>query len=98
MRFAANLRSARSLAGISQEELGRLCDVHRTEISSLERALREPRLETIIKLAGALEVTATQLCAGIDWEQSRKSFSVKQAPGGLRPVVGRPSAPSRGPE
>src|ERR1044071_4977868 len=52
-RFAANLRQARNKAGISQEELGHRCELHRTEISLLERAGREPRLATLIKLAGA---------------------------------------------
>ena len=53
-RFAVNLRQARTEAGISQEELGYICDLHRTEVSLLERAGREPRLSTIVKLAGAL--------------------------------------------
>ena len=53
-RFAANLRQARTEVGISQEELGNRCELHRTEISLLERAGREPRLATIVKLAGAL--------------------------------------------
>jgi transcriptional regulator with XRE-family HTH domain len=56
-RFAANLRLARTKAGISQEELGNRCELHRTEISLLERAGREPRLSTIVKLAGSLETT-----------------------------------------
>lgn len=94
VRFAANLRGARSQAGISQEELGRRCSMHRTEISVLERALRGPRLEVIIKLAGALEITPTQLCAGIDWDPSKRRFVVKRPPAGLRPV-GRPTAPTR---
>ena len=56
-RFAINLRKARTEAGVSQEELGYLCDLHRTEVSLLERAGREPRLATIVKLAGALKTT-----------------------------------------
>jgi transcriptional regulator with XRE-family HTH domain len=50
-RFAINLRKARKAKGISQEELGFRCDLHRTEISLLERGGREPRLGTIVKLA-----------------------------------------------
>lgn len=65
-RFAANLRQARIAVGISQEELGERCDLHRTEISLLERAGREPRLGTIVKLAGALETTLAALCEGIE--------------------------------
>ena len=63
-RFAANLRRARTDAGLSQEELGRRCGLHRTEVSLLERAGREPRLGTIVKLARALRSTPDALLAG----------------------------------
>lgn len=64
-RFAANLRAIRHDRGLSQEELGFRSDLHRTEISLLERAGREPRLHTIVKLARALDVTPCELIAGI---------------------------------
>lgn len=79
-RFAANLRLARTAAGISQEELGNRCDLHRTEISLLERAGREPRLGTIVKLAGALDTTPGDLCAGITWTATSHRFEVKAPP------------------
>ncbi len=64
-RFARNLRAARHAAGLSQEALGDACDLHRTEISLLERGGREPRLGTIIRLARALEVKPAVLLDGI---------------------------------
>lgn len=79
-RFAANLRKARAEAGISQEELGYRCELHRTEISLLERAGREPRLATLVKLAGALETTVAELTEGISWQPARKRFDVKRPP------------------
>lgn len=79
-RFAVNLRRARTKAGISQEELGYMCDLHRTEISLLERAGREPRLATIVKLAGALETTVAELCAGVSWLPKARRFDVKRPP------------------
>lgn len=79
-RFAANLRRARTVAGISQEELGERCELHRTEISLLERAGREPRLSTIVKLAGALETTPGELCEGVAWNPSAHRFDVKPPP------------------
>jgi transcriptional regulator with XRE-family HTH domain len=60
-RFAANLRAARLAAGLSQEALGERADLHRTEISLLERAGRDPRLETTVRLARALELPAAHL-------------------------------------
>ncbi len=41
-----------------------MCDLHRTEVSLLERAGREPRLATIVKLAGALKTTAERTLRG----------------------------------
>jgi transcriptional regulator with XRE-family HTH domain len=79
-RFAANLRQARTKAGISQEELGNRCDLHRTEISLLERAGREPRLATLVKLAGSLETTPGELCAGLSWHPAKRRFDVKRPP------------------
>jgi transcriptional regulator with XRE-family HTH domain len=60
-QFAANLRARRSAAELTQEELGRLTDLHPTEISRLERAMREPRLSTIVRLARALGISASEL-------------------------------------
>jgi transcriptional regulator with XRE-family HTH domain len=79
-RFAVNLRRARTKAGISQEELGYLCDLHRTEVSLLERAGREPRLATIVKLASVLKATPNELCEGISWLPKAHRFEVKRAP------------------
>ena len=64
-RFARNLREHRSRAGLSQERLGFRADLHRTEISLLERGTREPRLSTIVRLARALGVTPADLLDGI---------------------------------
>ncbi|HEX7059651.1 MAG TPA: helix-turn-helix transcriptional regulator [Solirubrobacterales bacterium] len=75
-RFAVNLRKARLKQGISQEELGFRCDLHRTEVSLLERGGREPRLGTIVKLAGALDTTPDRLCAGIAWQPSTGRFKL----------------------
>ena len=60
-RFAANLRRERQRAGLSQEGLARASHLHRTEISLLERAEREPRLSTIVRLAGGLGVPPAAL-------------------------------------
>lgn len=79
-RFAANLRQARQDKGMSQEELGFRCDLHRTEISLLERAGREPRLGTLVKLATVLETTPDALCAGIGWQEKPQRFKIERPP------------------
>ncbi len=65
-RFAHNLRQRRVVMGLSQEALAEVCDLHRTEISLLERGARSPRLETILALSRGLGLTAAaQLLEGI---------------------------------
>jgi transcriptional regulator with XRE-family HTH domain len=65
-QFAENLRQARDRAGLSQEALADACDLHRTEISLLERSKRSPRLETIVTLARGLGLSdACELVRGI---------------------------------
>jgi transcriptional regulator with XRE-family HTH domain len=77
-RFATNLRKARTAKGVSQEELGFLCDLHRTEISLLERGGREPRLGTIVKLASSLGIAPEQLLQGIAWQPKKGKFQIKK--------------------
>lgn len=57
-QFAVNLRGHRERLNLSQEELADICDLHRTEISLLERCKRSPRLETIVVLARALGLSS----------------------------------------
>ena len=65
-QFADNLRRARDKSGLSQEALADVCDLHRTEISLLERSKRSPRLETIVILAKGLGLSSPgQLLDGI---------------------------------
>jgi transcriptional regulator with XRE-family HTH domain len=65
-QFAANLRSQREGVGMSQEALADACNLHRTEISLLERCKRSPRLETIVVLARALQLESpAELLDGI---------------------------------
>lgn len=75
-RFAVNLRRARETAGISQEELAERCEIHRTEVSLLERGGREPRLGTLVKLATALGTTPEALCQGIGWNPKSRQYKI----------------------
>jgi transcriptional regulator with XRE-family HTH domain len=67
IRFGENVRIKRRRAGLSQEELGFRAAIHRTVISSLERGKQTPRLDTILKLAGALEASPCELLNGFLW-------------------------------
>lgn len=66
-RLGRNLFMARRRAGFSQEELGALACLHRTEIGMVENGIRLPRVDTLIKLASALDVRPGDLLEGIEW-------------------------------
>ena len=67
-QFGDNLSRLREQAGITQEDLAFRASLHRTEIGLLERGGRIPRIDTLAKLAGALEVEPGALFKGIRWE------------------------------
>ncbi|MDR1325693.1 MAG: helix-turn-helix domain-containing protein [Treponema sp.] len=67
--FGVLLQEARKNKGISQEKLAELSDLHRTYISDLERGLRNPTLSTIVTLAHALEMTASELLKELKYEK-----------------------------
>ena len=50
-RFGETVRAAREALGISQEELGARCKLHRTYVAGVERGIRNPSLKSITKLA-----------------------------------------------
>jgi transcriptional regulator with XRE-family HTH domain len=60
-----NIRRIRRGAGLSQEQLSARSGLHSTEISRLERGVREPRLGTIVRVARALGVAPAELLADI---------------------------------
>lgn len=66
-RFGDNLARIRREADVSQDELSIRASIHRTEVSQLERGLRVARIDTLIKLAVSLEVSADELLEGIGW-------------------------------
>jgi transcriptional regulator with XRE-family HTH domain len=67
-QFGANLARIRKRADMSQEEVSFRASVHRTEVSQLERGLRVARVDTVAKLAAALEVDPGTFFEGIVWE------------------------------
>ena len=87
-RFAENLARLRQDAGFSQEELAARAAVHRTQVSLMEGGQRLPRLETLVKLVGALEISPEALLDGITWEP------VVSTPGGFK-VAEPDTSPSR---
>jgi transcriptional regulator with XRE-family HTH domain len=55
VRLGKNLWRARRRAGHSQQGLAALCSLHYSHIGLIERGQRLPRIDTVMKLASALE-------------------------------------------
>jgi transcriptional regulator with XRE-family HTH domain len=72
--FALVLQRQRLRADFSAEELAFLSGMHKTAITHLERGERLPRLDSIVRLAGGLEIEPSELLAGIRYR-----------PGGFKP-------------
>ncbi len=66
-RLGRNVFKARRRAGFSQEELGAMACLHRTEIGLVESGRRLPRVDTLLKLGSALGVDAGELLDGVEW-------------------------------
>ena len=66
--FGRNLRRTRRRAGLSQELLAARAALHRTAIGFLESGKRTARVDTLMKLAGALEADPRDLLRGIEWQ------------------------------
>ncbi|HET8565277.1 MAG TPA: helix-turn-helix transcriptional regulator [Solirubrobacterales bacterium] len=73
VKFGRNLWRCRRRASMSQEELGARAGLHRTEIGMLEHGTRLARVDTLMKLAGALSVSPTELLEGIHWTPGTSS-------------------------
>ena len=59
--FGINLRKKRIEKGLSQEKFAELCNLHRTYISDIECFTRNISLETVQKIADALEIDSYTL-------------------------------------
>lgn len=63
--FGLRIRSTRSAAGLSQEELAHRAGLHRTYVGSVERGERNISLLNIITLATVLGVDPGNLVTGM---------------------------------
>jgi transcriptional regulator with XRE-family HTH domain len=59
--LAQRIRELRREKKWSQERLAEEADMHRTYLAGIERALRNPSLENLLKIANALGVTLAEL-------------------------------------
>jgi transcriptional regulator with XRE-family HTH domain len=71
--FGKVIRELRVKAGLTQEQLGFEAELRRTFISILELGQQQPTLTTIMKLATALNITATEIIARVEELRDEKT-------------------------
>lgn len=59
--MSERIRTIRRQKGLTQAELGQRIGVSQQVVTNYERGLREPTLETMLKIAGVFDVTLEQL-------------------------------------
>lgn len=79
-RFGENLLRIRQARRLSQESLAQLAGIARAQISIIENGRRQPRIGTVVRLAGALEVSIESLFEGIRWDPRAGEFVVEDPP------------------
>jgi transcriptional regulator with XRE-family HTH domain len=68
VQLGRRVRRRRRFLDLSQEALAARAGINRTQISLYENAVRQPLAGVLVRLAAALEVSADQLLAGVEWE------------------------------
>lgn len=58
------IRDAREQAHLTQEQLAELVDISPTHMSVIERGVKTPKLDTFVRIANALGVSADALLQG----------------------------------
>lgn len=66
--LGTNLREARKAANLSQEALALEIGIDRTYISGIERGVRNPSLDVIVKLAERVGMEPGRLLAGQQYD------------------------------
>lgn len=72
IQFGEMVGQRREALELSQEELSSRAELHRTAITMIERAKRSSTLETIEKLALALQTQPSQLIPDIELRRRRR--------------------------
>ncbi len=59
--LAMAVRKMRKEIGLTQEQLGEIAGIHRTHIGFIEQSSRNTTIETLCRVANALEISPSEL-------------------------------------
>jgi transcriptional regulator with XRE-family HTH domain len=85
MRFAANVERLRRQRGYSLDQLAERSQVDEGDLEAVLRGDAEADVESIYRLAGALDVSPGTLYAGVAWipdGEGGGEYRVEEPPGG----------------
>lgn len=88
-RLGDRLRFLREARGLTQEQLGEKAGITWHFVSSIERGRRGGAMETLAKLAAALDLTLSELFVGIDKPLPREAKRLETALAGKSPETQR---------
>jgi transcriptional regulator with XRE-family HTH domain len=71
-RFALNLARCKREKGMSLTEIAEQAEIHRTHLGLLLRGKRLVRIDTVVKLAAALDVPPSALLEGVRWRPGQR--------------------------
>lgn len=66
-QFVSNLSREIERQGLSTAEVATRAELHRSHLALILAGERTVQLDTLVKLAGALEVPPERLLAGVEW-------------------------------
>ena len=67
------IREQRKQLGMTQEAVAEIAELDRKHISMIETGKTEPRIDTLIRIAGALDLPIEKLVAGLVFVPSEHS-------------------------
>ena len=74
MTTGGKIKAARQKAGFTQKRLGELCGIAESTIRRYESGKLNPKIETIEKIAQALQIPITHIKPDLTWGEYEKEF------------------------
>lgn len=78
MTVGENIRKLRKERGLTQKQLGEMCGIKEANIRKYELDKANPKIETIERIAQALEVPIRAIKENITWEEHKNTEEIRR--------------------